>query len=110
LQINTLHYMTNGNVKLGFIYKKTAYYIPLILILKCLKDAVDVFIYKALIAGYEDNTSYNTNIKNMMFELHEEGLHHHKQSKAYLGKTFRIKFTELPSDASDIDVCDYIIK
>jgi len=76
-----------------------------------LREVVDVFIYKALMAGYENNMSYSNNIRNMIFELHEENLHWHEQCKAYLGKTFRTKFTEnLPPDASDIDVCDYIIK
>jgi len=67
-------------------------------------------MYKALMAGCEDDISYSDNIRNMMYEIHEEGLHSPEQRKVYLGKTFRRKFTELPPDASHVDVCDYIIK
>ncbi|XP_011329952.1 DNA-directed RNA polymerase I subunit RPA2 isoform X2 [Ooceraea biroi] len=108
--INVLHFVTDGSVKLSFAYKKATYYVPLILMLKCLRDVIDVYIYKTLLAGCEDDHYYNNNIKNMMLKLHEENLHWHKECKAYVGKFFKVKFTELPSDASDIDVCDYIIK
>ncbi|XP_067211558.1 DNA-directed RNA polymerase I subunit RPA2 isoform X2 [Linepithema humile] len=107
---NTLHYVTDGSAKLAFTYKKATYYVPLVMMLKCLIDVTDLYIYKALIAGYEDDLYYNNCIMNMLRALHEEDLHWHEQCKAHIGKIFRIKFTELPQDASDIDVCDYIIK
>lgn len=110
MQSNTLHYVTDGSAKFAFIYKKATYYVPLVMMLKCLIDVTDLYIYKALIAGYENNLYYNNCIMNMLRALHEEDLHWHEQCKAYIGKIFRIKFTELPQDASDIDVCDYIIK
>lgn len=46
----------------------------------------------------------------MLRAVHEQDLHSHEQCKAYIGKIFRIKFFEMPADASDIDICDYIIK
>lgn len=110
LQNNTLHYVTDGSVKFAFIYKKATYYVPLILMLKCLIDVTDLYIYKALIAGCEDDLYYTNSIMNMLRAVHEEGLHWHEQCKAYIGKMFKVKFSELPADATDIDVCDYIIK
>lgn len=107
---NTLHYVIDGSAKLAFTYKKATYYVPLILMLKCLLDVTDVYIYKALIAGCEDDLYYNNSIMNMLRAVHEEGLHWHEQCKAYIGKMFKVKFSELPADATDIDVCDYIIK
>lgn len=41
-----------------FMHRKVLYYVPLILILKCLVDVTDVYIYNALIAGYEDDLYY----------------------------------------------------
>ncbi|XP_011868721.1 PREDICTED: DNA-directed RNA polymerase I subunit RPA2 [Vollenhovia emeryi] len=107
---NVLHYVNDGSVKLAFTYRKTTYYVPLILMLKCLVDMTDLYIFKALVAGCEDDLYYNNSITNMLRALHEEGLHWHEQCKAYIGEIFRVKFSELPADATDIDVCDFILK
>ncbi|XP_043799953.1 DNA-directed RNA polymerase I subunit RPA2 [Apis laboriosa] len=107
---NTLHYVTDGSAKLMFSHKKILYYVPLILILKCLVDVSDIFIYNALIAGCEYDLYYKGCILNMLRAVHEQGLNNHEECKAYIGKMFRIKFFELPEDATDIDVCDFIIK
>lgn len=109
MQTNALHYVNDGSVKFAFVYKKATYYVPLTLMLKCLIDVTDVYIYKSLIAGCEDDY-YNNCIMNMLRIVHEEGLHWHEQCKAYIGKMFRVKFSELPADATDIEICDYIIK
>ncbi|XP_014601550.1 PREDICTED: DNA-directed RNA polymerase I subunit RPA2 [Polistes canadensis] len=107
---NTLHYVTNGSVKLMFVHRKTLYYIPLILMLKCLVDVSDIFIYNALMAGCEDDLHYRGCILNMLHAVHSEDLHTHEQCKVYIGKMFRVKFFELSQDASDIEICDFIIK
>ncbi|KOC65372.1 DNA-directed RNA polymerase I subunit RPA2 [Habropoda laboriosa] len=108
--INTLHYVTDGTAKLMFSYKKILYYVPLILILKCLIDVSDIFIYNALTAGCEDNLYYIGCILNMLRTIHEQDLHSHDECKAYIGRMFRIKFFEIPQDSTDTDVCDFIIK
>lgn len=102
--------MTDGSAKFMFMHKKILYYVPLILILKCLMDVTDVYIYNALIAGCEDDLYYKGCILNMLRAVHEEDLHSYEQCKTYIGKIFRVKFLEVPSDSSNIDVCDYIIK
>lgn len=58
LQTNVLHYVMDGTAKFMFVNRKTLYYVPLILMLKCLLDVTDVYIYNALIAGCEDNLYY----------------------------------------------------
>lgn len=105
-----MHYVTNGSVKLMFTHRKVLYYTPLILILKCLVDVSDIFIYNALMAGCEDDLYYRGCILNMLRAVHEEDLHTHEQCKAYIGKMFRVKFFELPQDSSDTEICDFIIK
>lgn len=86
------------------------YYIPLLLILKCLMDVPDTYIYNALIAGFEDNKQYQGYIANMMRAVKEDGLITHDQCKAYIGKICRVKFYELPQDSKDSEYCDFIIK
>ncbi|XP_034948641.1 DNA-directed RNA polymerase I subunit RPA2 [Chelonus insularis] len=107
---NTLHYVTNGTAKLMFTHRKVLYYAPIIMILKCLLDVPDKYIYNALLRGYEDNLYYKGCILNMLRAVHEENLHSHSQCKNYIGKMFRIRFHELPQDISDMDVCNFIIQ
>ncbi|XP_058802339.1 DNA-directed RNA polymerase I subunit RPA2 [Phymastichus coffea] len=107
---NTLHFVTNGSAKLMFQHRKVLYYVPLILMLKCLINVSDIYIYKTLTAGCEDDVYYQNCIINMMRTVHEKDLHTHEQCKAYIGKMFRVKLHELPLNASDSDVCEFIIK
>ena len=106
----TLHYVTDGSAQLQFTYKKNLYYIPLILMLKSFMNVSDKFIYNSLISGCENNVYYQNVILNMMRLTHEKDLHSHEQCKAFIGRHFRIKFYELPVNATDIEVCDFIIK
>ncbi|KAG7209552.1 hypothetical protein KM043_015631 [Ampulex compressa] len=107
---NTLHYVTDGSAKLMFTHRKILYYVPLVLMLKCLVDVPDICIFNTLMAGCEDDLYYKGCILNMLRAVHEEDLHTHEQCKAYIGRMFRIKFIEVPEDASNIEVCDFIIK
>ncbi|XP_066595001.1 DNA-directed RNA polymerase I subunit RPA2 isoform X2 [Prorops nasuta] len=107
---NTLHYVTDGSAKLMFSHKKILYYIPLVLMLKCLNDVSDIIIYNALTIGLEDDLQYTGNILNMIRALHEENLHTHQQCKAHIGNMFKTRFIELSPTVTDVEVCDYIIK
>ncbi|XP_012287077.1 DNA-directed RNA polymerase I subunit RPA2 isoform X2 [Orussus abietinus] len=107
---NTLHYVTDGSVKLMFSHRKVLYYVPLILMLKCLLDVSDKYIFNLLTAGNEDDLYYRGCILNMLRAVHDEGLHNHNQCKAYIGRMFRIKFFELPIDITDSEICDFIIR
>jgi DNA-directed RNA polymerase I subunit RPA2 len=93
-----------------FIHRKVLYYVPLILLLKCLINVSDKFIYNSLISGCDNDVYYQNCILNMMRAVHEKNLHSHEQCKAYIGKMFRIKFFELPISATDIEICDFIIQ
>ncbi|XP_012263302.2 DNA-directed RNA polymerase I subunit RPA2 [Athalia rosae] len=107
---NTLHYVTDGTVKLMLSHRKILYYVPLVLMLKCLVDVCDKFIFSQLIAGFEDDLYFGGCVRNMLRAIHEENLHSHEQCKAYVGKIFRVKFYEVPPEASDTEICDFIIK
>ncbi|XP_063972531.1 DNA-directed RNA polymerase I subunit RPA2 isoform X2 [Diachasmimorpha longicaudata] len=107
---NTLHYVTDGTAKLMFTHKKILYYVPIILMLKCLVDVSDKYIYDALLAGCEDDLYYKGCILNMLRAVHEEKLHSHDQCKRYIGKMFRVRLLEVPPDTSDAGVCDFIIQ
>ncbi|XP_015514488.1 DNA-directed RNA polymerase I subunit RPA2 [Neodiprion lecontei] len=107
---NSLHYVTDGTAKLMFAHRKILYYVPLILMLKCLVDVSDKYIFSQLTTGYEDDLYFTGCVLNMLRTIHEEGLHSHEQCKAYLGKMFRIKFYEVPQESPDSEISDFIIK
>ena len=73
-------------------------------------DVPDIYIYNALTAGCEDDKQYHGYISNMMRTVKEDNLITHEQCKAFIGRLCRVKFYELPADATDIEVCDFIIK
>ncbi|KAK5641755.1 hypothetical protein RI129_010302 [Pyrocoelia pectoralis] len=107
---NTLHFVTDGTVKLMFAHLKLLYYVPVMMILKATCDYTDQYIYKKLIEGFEDDSYYSDCIQNMMRNLHMEGLHSHADCKGYLGKMFRVKFIECPEWFTEVEVTDYVLK
>jgi hypothetical protein len=58
LQVNVLHYKSDGTASLSFTYKKRQYFAPVVLILKALKSECDKYIYDRLMDGREDDTYY----------------------------------------------------
>uniref|UniRef100_A0A1Y1KKJ0 DNA-directed RNA polymerase subunit beta n=1 Tax=Photinus pyralis TaxID=7054 RepID=A0A1Y1KKJ0_PHOPY len=107
---NTLHFVTDGTVKFMFAHLKLVYYVPVMMILKATCDYTDQYIYKRLTEGFEDDSYYSDCIQNMMRNLHAEGLHSHADCKGYLGKMFRVKFTECAEWFTDVEITDYVLK
>ncbi|CAG9773900.1 unnamed protein product [Ceutorhynchus assimilis] len=107
---NVLHFVTDGSAKFMFSYQKMLYYAPLCLLLKCLCDYSDQYIYQKLIEGCEDDLYYIDCCQNMLRSIHLENLHTHNDCKSYLGKMFRVKLYECPEWYSDTEIADFILK
>ncbi|XP_052744867.1 DNA-directed RNA polymerase I subunit RPA2 [Bicyclus anynana] len=107
---NVLHFLQNGTCKLMFSHHKMMYYAPLIMIMKCLVDWQDHFIYRLLLHGKKNDLYYVNCIQNMLRELHAEGLHTSAECRAYLGRMFRPRLTELPPWATDLQAADFLLK
>lgn len=58
-QNNVLHFLTDGSAKLMFSHRKVLYYVPLVLMLKCLSNYSDQYIYQRLMQGYEHDMYYS---------------------------------------------------
>ena len=56
-QTVTLHYLSDGNCTLKFIYQKQEFLVPAYVLLKALlpEGATDVYIYNRLVKGYFKN-------------------------------------------------------
>ncbi|XP_066246685.1 DNA-directed RNA polymerase I subunit RPA2 [Euwallacea similis] len=107
---NVLHFITDGSAKLMFSHQKMIYYAPLCLLLKCLCDYTDQYIYQKLIQGCADDLYYSDCCHNMLRSVHLENLHTHEQCIAYLGKMFRAKLYECPEWFTDIEVGEFMLK
>lgn len=46
----------------------------------------------------------------MLRLLHTEGIHSSEDARKLVGRTFKVKFYDMPPDFTDEDYCDYIIK
>ncbi|XP_050675034.1 DNA-directed RNA polymerase I subunit RPA2 isoform X2 [Leptidea sinapis] len=107
---NVLHFLQNGTCKLMFSHRKTMYYAPLVLILKCLVDWPDHYIYRFLLHGMKNDLYYVNCIQNMLRELHEQELNTQAECRAYLGRMFRPKVVELPPWATDLEATEFLLK
>lgn len=108
---NVLHFVTTGTAKFMFALNKELFFVPVVMILKCMKDVPDSYIYKRLMVGVGDDPYYKGNIVNMLRELQDEGIFSQQQAKNYIGKSFRSKVTyEIPEWYTDEEVCDYLMR
>ncbi|KAJ9588284.1 hypothetical protein L9F63_018336 [Diploptera punctata] len=107
---NVLHFVNNGGAKLMFSYQRTMYYVPIMLILKCLLDVPDVYILKEAMARHEDDAYFKGCLMNMLRQVHEDGIHTHLEAKQYIGKIFRVRLNFIPDWKTDVEVCDFLIQ
>lgn len=107
--VNVLHYLTTGEAKLEFTLKRQFFFVPLIMCLKVFMDYSDQQIFTHLTRGREKDMYYTEKIKIMMRELQAEGLFTQSMCKAYVGKSFRHKVSDiLPEWYSDEEICEFL--
>ncbi|KAK3916298.1 DNA-directed RNA polymerase I subunit RPA2 [Frankliniella fusca] len=108
---NVLHYVTDGTAKLRIVHRRALYYIPIVLVIKCLVDVTDEYIYDQVMAGHEDDLYFKGCVLNMLRQVHDSNVHSHNDANSYLGKTFRVRVaSELPSWATDHEISKYILR
>merc|ERR550519_1862752 len=108
---NVLHFVTTGSAKYMFALNKELFFLPVMMLLKCLKDVSDSYIYKRLMVGAGDDPYYKGSVVNMLREVQEEGIFSHDQARNYIGRSFREKVKFLvPEWYTDGEVCDYLMR
>ena len=109
---NVLHFVTTGTCKFMFNVGKELYFIPVIMILKCLTDQTDKQIFDQLVAGTEEEDHYYRGcLKTMLSEPQEEGLFSKDQIEEYIGSMFREKVRYLvPNWYTNQDICNYLLR
>ena len=108
---NVLHFVTTGSAKYMFALNKELFFLPVMMLLKCLRDVSDSYIYRRLMVGVGEDPYYQGAIVNMLRELQEEGLYNQEQCQEFLGRSFRPKVGPLvPAWYTDREVCNYLIR
>ena len=108
---NVLHFVTSGTARYMFAFNKELYFVPVIMILKCLKDVTDSEIYRELMVG-AFNDPYRSGVTiNMLRELQEEGLFSRDQVREYIGRSFKEKVRYyVPAWYTNMDICDWLME
>eukprot|EP00941_MAST-03F_sp_MAST-3F-sp1_P004303 g4303.t1 len=104
----TCHYLTDGNVMVRFLVRKQEFFIPLILVLRALKETTDREIYDRLV-GTEQTKNKDTFVADHVEVILRDGrtyggMYSKTECLAYIGARFRILLsqglsTELMTDA-----------
>ena len=117
----TLHYLSNGGCVVRFLVRKQEFYIPIVLLLRALRETSDREIYEKTLAGEHTNRFVSDRIEVLLRgsgmdvdrtkqERADEGarpnlvrtLFGQRECLAYLGRMFRIVLGE-PASLSDMD-------
>jgi DNA-directed RNA polymerase I subunit RPA2 len=88
------------------------FFVPVIMVLKCLTSRSDAYIYEQLCAGTDPEDHYYRGcLKNMLGEPQEEGLYAPEQMREYIGRSFRdrVKYV-VPEWYDNQDICNYLVR
>jgi len=107
---NVLHYVTTGTARFMFAYNKELFFVPVVMILKCLKNVTDSEIFRELMVGSGDDPYRRGVIVNMLRELQEEGIFSRDQAREYIGRSFREKIRyAVPAWYTNQECCDWLL-
>lgn len=108
---NVLHFVTTGSAKFMFALNKELFFVPVVMLLKCLVDVSDSALYRRLVVGVGEDPYYQGALVAMLRELQEEGLYSRQHAREYLGRSFRPKVSLLLGDqVTDDEVCAYLLR
>jgi len=107
---NVVHYVTTGTVRFMFSLNKQLYFVPVLMILKALKDVSDSEIFRELMVGAGSDPYRRGMVVNMLRELQEEGLFNRDQAREFIGRSFRAKVSyQVPAWYTNKQVCDWLL-
>jgi DNA-directed RNA polymerase I subunit RPA2 len=114
-QTLTIHYLTDGNCCVKFIYQKQEFLIPAYVLLKALSSpspsgAPDVQIYNKLVKGFFANRQIGDCIEVMLADGQKLGLHSQEACLAYLGSRFRTVLEGATNEMSDTEVGTFLLE
>ena len=111
-QTVTLHYLSDGNCILKFIYHKQEFLVPAYVLLKALasEGTTDVYIYNRLVKGYFKNRQVGDQVEVLLSDGYKYGLHSAEKALAFLGSRLRSVLEGISSDLTDIEVGRFFLE
>ena len=109
-QTITVHYLTDGNCMMKFIYHKQEFLIPCYVILKSLCEVTDAQIYNRLVKGYFRNKQIGDQVEVMLMDGDKYQLFSQNQCLAYMGSRFRTVLDGVQQDMTDVEVGRFLIE
>ena len=111
-QTVTLHYLSDGNCILKFIYHKQEFLVPAYVLLKALaaEGTTDVYIYNRLVKGYFKNRQVGDQVEVLLSDGYKYGLHSSEKALAFLGSRLRSVLEGISSDLTDIEVGRFFLE
>ena len=88
-QTVTVHYLTDGNLMMKFIYHKQEFLIPIYIMLKAIAEVTDLQIYNRLVKGYFKNRQIGDQVEVILEDSEKYKLYSQNQCLAYIGSRFR---------------------
>eukprot|EP00762_Andalucia_godoyi_P006323 ANDGO_05931.mRNA.1 DNA-directed RNA polymerase I subunit rpa2 len=101
---NLLHYLTTGEVLYGFTISKQQFFIPVVLMLKAMKNCTDAEIFDHVVAGQYSNTFLTERVELVLEEARSRYPNCNTQAQclAFLGSRFRSRL-RMNSKISDLE-------
>ena len=106
-----LHLLTSGSARLRLTIRKSEYFIPLVLLLKALRQCSDAEIYERACGGDASDDFVSDRMQSALREHadYKEPLHTCAQCLAFLGAKFR-PVLRPPARLSDVEVGELLIR
>eukprot|EP00742_Colponemidia_sp_Colp-10_P010597 GILJ01011653.1.p1 GENE.GILJ01011653.1~~GILJ01011653.1.p1 ORF type:complete len:1142 (+),score=150.84 GILJ01011653.1:411-3428(+) len=105
----TCHYLNDGSCMIRFSIRKQEFFLPAVVLLKCLRETSDREIYDRIVQGDTQNTFVTDRVEMMLNDANKFGVYTKEQCQAFVGAKFRI-LLGLPSRYTDKEVCEYLLR
>ncbi|KAG5182121.1 DNA-directed RNA polymerase I complex subunit Rpa2 p [Tribonema minus] len=85
----TLHYLTTGGATLRWSVRRAEFLVPVMVVIKALREISDRELYERVLAGDTANTQLAARLEVLLLDAARVGLHTREQCLAFLGSRFR---------------------
>ncbi|KAJ3090585.1 hypothetical protein HK102_003291 [Quaeritorhiza haematococci] len=103
-QTNTLHYCTDGNLVLRFSYRKQEYMVPVMLVLRALRETTDREVFEYITSSTSAKDTFLTDrVELLLRSFRKYPCKTQKQCLTYIGSKFHIML-DSPEDSTEEEV------
>ncbi|MEN2497411.1 MAG: DNA-directed RNA polymerase I subunit RPA2, partial [Marteilia pararefringens] len=103
------HHLIDDSVVICIVYQKELFFVPILLIMKCLINCTDYSLLKFMLQWEPNNKQYESSIIQMLFSLADNSVFTRQDALKFIGQRFRHK-TDCPEWFSNEKIGKYIIK